>query len=49
MASIARSLHIARPAALRLAPRATPAVVRSPFRAFSTTRMGTAFFFPVIY
>ncbi|KFH43643.1 Glycine cleavage system H protein-like protein [Hapsidospora chrysogenum ATCC 11550] len=41
MASIARTLHIARPAALRLAPRAAaPAVVtRTPFRTFSTSRM----------
>ncbi|KFA63112.1 hypothetical protein S40285_05892 [Stachybotrys chlorohalonatus IBT 40285] len=41
MASIARSLRAAAPAAVRFSPRASPAV-RSPFRAFSTSRLSLA-------
>jgi glycine cleavage system H protein len=41
MASIARSVRIAAPAAARLAPRASPAA-RLPFRSFSTSRLSLA-------
>ncbi|KAH7318107.1 glycine cleavage H-protein-domain-containing protein [Stachybotrys elegans] len=42
MASIARTLRVAAPAAMRMAPRPAAPAFASPFRSFSTTRLALA-------